>query len=710
MIDSLPGDTFKTGQVLNNTYEILGILGRGGTGEVYKARNTINNRVSAIKVLNAEFSANDDYLELIKREEEMRAIMHDAVVRYSDNSRTDDGHIFLVMDYIDGPSMDAHLKRGGMDARDLLIIAHRVAEGLVATHARGIVHRDLSPDNIILRGGEPARATIIDFGIAKDTTDGARTIVGNDFAGKYEYAAPEQIDGHAEGRSDLYALGASLLATFRGQVPRVGSSPGQVVRIKQQPLDVSGVPEPLAKVIAWLTAPEISNRPRDAAELVHFLDDIVMPDKGKAEPEDKAGKKRRIWPWLVVPALAAGGAGLWVSGVLQPLLDGFLHEPLPVAAPFKLNAVLDENGDSALLANAPDEAQAQIISAAFANVTGASVPDGAITLAQGSPSETWGQDMAALFGVASDLEDWQLVVADRNVGLTGLATDQVEKAFIATRFDEVASQAGYQASTDIAAGPRLLAAQALTDAAAPLSDCGVLTLTAPEGDTFLLGDTVRFSGDIASTQSRDAIAERLERIIGDRELRLDLNVLNDVICEASVAFTDFLGASPEAVGNSNINIALGYYGGSDEPNLTGVYKSGDNLKIEVIMPADDTRGYLWVLDADVNGNIYNLLPTQYRRDNTVANLGVVENGLRRITITYPKEVMLAEGRSKLSFELEPPAGKSQIYAIYSSKPLFSVLRPIEESITAFTEDLLNRKNDSSLEIYAISSRIFELRE
>ena len=104
-----------------------------------------------------------------------------------------------------------------------------MAEGLVATHARKIVHRDLSPDNIILRGGEPAQAVIIDFGIAKDASAGARTIVGNDFAGKYEYAAPEQMHGRAEPRSDLYALGASLLATFRGRVPDVGGSPGAVI-------------------------------------------------------------------------------------------------------------------------------------------------------------------------------------------------------------------------------------------------------------------------------------------------------------------------------------------------------------------------------------------------------------------------------------------------------------------------------------------------
>ncbi len=177
MKDPMPTDIFKLGQVLNNTYEIIGVLGRGGTGEVYLARNQINEREIAIKALNTRFSGKADYVELMKREDQMRAILHDAVVRYIECSRTDQGHVFLVMDYIDGPSLNDVMLERKVDDRDLLVIAHRVLEGLVATHKAGIVHRDLSPDNIILRGGDPEQATIIDFGIAKDTAAGAMTIV-----------------------------------------------------------------------------------------------------------------------------------------------------------------------------------------------------------------------------------------------------------------------------------------------------------------------------------------------------------------------------------------------------------------------------------------------------------------------------------------------------------------------------------------------------
>ena len=108
-----------------------------------------------------------------------------------------------------------------------------MAEGLHAAHTRNIVHRDLSPDNIILRDGDPAQAVIIDFGIAKDTNPGAETIVGNEFAGKYSYAAPEQLSGRTDARADIYSLGALLLANFRGASPQLGANPMEVVENKQ---------------------------------------------------------------------------------------------------------------------------------------------------------------------------------------------------------------------------------------------------------------------------------------------------------------------------------------------------------------------------------------------------------------------------------------------------------------------------------------------
>ena len=182
MIGSRPGDMFEPGDLLNNTYRIEALLGRGGTSEVYKARSEISGNTVALKVLKQEFSGNEDFTVLMAREENIREIRHDSVVRYSENHRTPDGRIYLLMDYIDGPGLDRKLKNGPMPVTDLLTICRRVSEGLQAAHKRKIVHRDLSPDNIILRDGDPEQAVIIDFGIAKDTNPGAETIAGNEFA------------------------------------------------------------------------------------------------------------------------------------------------------------------------------------------------------------------------------------------------------------------------------------------------------------------------------------------------------------------------------------------------------------------------------------------------------------------------------------------------------------------------------------------------
>ncbi|MEM9757478.1 MAG: serine/threonine-protein kinase, partial [Pseudomonadota bacterium] len=201
MKNPLPSDIFQPGQILNQTYEIEGVLGRGGTGEVYRAVNLVTGRTFAIKALIARFSDSG----IILREEQIRKIVHSAVVRYNECTRTDTGNVILVMDYIPGGSLADAMTAGALTPRDILIVGHRIAEGLAAAHAQGIVHRDLSPDNIILKDGRPDQATLIDFGIAKDTAEGAQTIVEG-FAGKYEYAAPEQLDGHADARSDVYAL------------------------------------------------------------------------------------------------------------------------------------------------------------------------------------------------------------------------------------------------------------------------------------------------------------------------------------------------------------------------------------------------------------------------------------------------------------------------------------------------------------------------
>ena len=433
MFDPLPSDIFQAGQILNNTYEIEGVLGRGGTGEVFLARNQVTGRMVAIKALNKQFSNNDAFRDLLTREMQMRDILDDAVVRYTECSRSDQNHVFLVMDYIEGPSISDVMLQRRLEPRELLIIAHRVAEGLMAAHRKGIVHRDLSPDNVILRGGSAERATIIDFGIAKDTAAGARTIVGNDFAGKYEYAAPEQLEGRAEPRSDLYSLGAMLLAAFRGQVPFAGATPGEMVRRKQAALDTGGLPEPLKGLIVWLTEPKLSDRAPSADAVVARLNQALKaPGPRSAKPASPAkpmpAKDRRTGPsglWVLLLPVLLIGAVAW--GYYTHQFDALFVAKLPLVKPYAFAAAPPAQGVAQLSGNAPDAATAAALAKAYTDLTQTAPPAAALQLADGSPGPDWPAGVAKGLATLGDLQDWTFVIADMTATVAGIAPDAVAR-------------------------------------------------------------------------------------------------------------------------------------------------------------------------------------------------------------------------------------------------------------------------------------------
>ncbi|AJC83151.1 protein kinase-like domain-containing protein (plasmid) [Rhizobium etli bv. phaseoli str. IE4803] len=696
MIDPLPGDIFRKNQVLNNTYEIEGVLGRGGTGEVYRASNKITGRVVALKALKRELSANAGYLELMKREEEMRGISHDAVVRYTDCSQTAEGYVYLVMDYVAGTPLNDYLERGGISSRDLLVVAQRVAEGLVATHERKIVHRDLSPDNIILRSGRPEEAVIIDFGIAKDSKTGARTIVGKEFAGKYEYAAPEQLHGQAEPRSDLYALGASLLATFRGKVPDVGTSPGEVVRYKERRLDTTGVPEPLKALIDDLTQPDPSRRPPTAAAVVKQVAELLRTDRGGRQEGGRGDRFGwRSWPAIVVVAAVAAIAGLWFAG----FGDSLFVKTLPVEAPYKLSAGLDGQHRATLSGFAPDADQQQAILAGFTRAAGLPAPKDALALAKGEPSERWAQDIDSFFAAADGLDEWRLDVTDRTVRLTGLAPDTSARDTVVSRFNEASRAAGYQPVVRIAAGPRSLTPDQLKSAIAPLETCGPLVVQAPEGANFPLGSTVAIRGNVAASGDIEALRQALAPRLGDRDLRFDTTVLNNQLCVVQSLLPD--------VPQGPMAIVLGY-GDKSEPNMSGVYSVGDNPVIDVLAPATIKDGYLWVAIADVTGNLFNVLPNIKRPDNALAGLGTVSDGMRTIRVAYST----ADGATdpaKLSFAVDNTFGRSLIIAMQTDRPLFAQLRPTTESTKSFAEDLHAVIASGNVSILSTTTRLIDTR-
>ncbi|MBU3031497.1 serine/threonine-protein kinase [Paracoccus marinaquae] len=691
----MQSDIFSPGQILNNTYEIIRVLGRGGTGEVYLARNQVVGRDVAIKALNARFSANSDYVELIKREEQMRDIINDAVVRYSECSRSDAGHVFLVMDYIEGPSLNEVMLERRLDDRSLLIIAHRVLEGLVATHSRGIVHRDLSPDNVILRDGRPERATIIDFGIAKDTAAGARTIVGNEFAGKYEYAAPEQLDGKSDYRADLYALGALLLAAARQEIPQVGSSPGEVVRFKHNPLDSSGLKPPLKDLIEWLSDPDPAGRPQNASEALERLDGWLKPDTarvgtGKQKPRGKG--RLQLLLGAAVILLAGLGAWLWTSGVFAP--------DLPEAVPYRLNASLVADGGGALSGNAPDEQIAAALRAAFGEATGISPPQNALTLARGMPGETWPDNMADLMVLASALTRWDLAVSDSSARLSGLAPDAATRDALLATLEGWQPDSGMSVQTDLAAGPERLTWATLQPHLDRLATCGPLTAPADQPAEFGLGERITVIGDLASVDDAEAIQSALASVIGDRDLRVEANVLNEDLCR--------IRAVLPVAASGGMSLWMGR-GDTGEAVLNGVFQTGQNPVVDVQFSATVTGASLWVMVVDNTGKVFHILPNINQPASLVDDLGAVDSGVRRVRVLWSLDEM-QENPQRLAVRVtEGNYGKSEIIAILSKTPLFDLRRPRDESVQSVAEALSETLAGREDQIIGVASRIIDAR-
>ncbi len=709
MIEPMPGDIFRTGQVLNNTYEILGVLGRGGTGEVYLARNRVVDRKVAIKALNSQFSGNADYVELMKREEEMRNIVHDAVVRYSECSMSDQNHVFLVMEFVDGTSLNDLMMERRVEDRELLIVAHRVLEGLVQVHRNGIVHRDLSPDNIILRDDEPERATIIDFGIAKDTTAGARTIVGNEFAGKYEYAAPEQLEGRAEPRTDLYSLGASLLAAARQEIPFPGSTPGEIIRRKQQPLDSAGLGEDLRRLIDWLAAPDPDDRPSEAAEALSWLDGVLKPKssqpgslhghggRGRRAARARDTKKRGKGLLVGLPVvLVAALGGLWMSGVFDTLFE----PTLPLVKPYELTVGNATDGSAVLSSHAPDQAGADIIRDGFQKATGLKAAEGAVILADGVPDPDWPTQMSQLLNLAGNLESWELSVSDTRAQLSGVASSSSARAALEAQLERFASTSGIEVTQDIVAGPQVLSRAALQASLSRLGSCGQLQASATPDGTYPLFDTITITGDLANKSDQNKIKDALDPVIGDRSLRFDMTVLNNDLCAIRAVLPD--------VPSANLSIWLGD-GATSAPSPSGVFHTNDNPVVEVHMPDSITEGSLWVMVVDNTGTVFHVLPNVNRTDHDVASLGEINNGVRQVRVLHSIEEF-KEDNSRLAIRVnEGDYGKTEVIAILSRSDLFDLRRPRDESVTSVAEALAGAIDGREGEIIGVASRIIDAR-
>src|SRR3989441_3465273 len=229
------------GTVLDGQYKFEPLLGRGGMGAVYKARHILLGDRVAIKLLPPEMRSNTEWLRRFQREgQAARRFRHHNAVTVYDLRTSADGTIYLVMEYVEGTTLDAELKRRkSFSPAEALTVLDPIMSVLNAAHEMGVVHRDLKPENIMIgkasTGGEPV-VKLLDLGIAKlrevagaeKTGNTALTIAGEMLGTPY-YMSPEQWgelprDGSSEidGRADIYSLGIVCYEIVAGKRPFVG--------------------------------------------------------------------------------------------------------------------------------------------------------------------------------------------------------------------------------------------------------------------------------------------------------------------------------------------------------------------------------------------------------------------------------------------------------------------------------------------------------
>jgi eukaryotic-like serine/threonine-protein kinase len=340
--------------VLDDRYDVVRPLGSGGMGEVYLAHDRVLGRDVALKVLRKQYAGDDEFAERFKREAmSVASLSHPNIVQVYDRGETEEGASYIAMEYVPGGTLKERISREGpLEAADAAGLGAQVAEALGAAHDRGMVHRDIKPQNVLLaaRGG----AKVADFGIARAGSSATISRTGS-VMGTAGYMSPEQALGKpATPKSDLYSLGVVLYEALTGALPYTADNPiavsmKHVNEPLRPPVELNPrIPKGMNALVRKLLAKDPEDRYADADELA---DDLWRVNRGLEPVAAGVGRKqgpstqrnavaspnvtskmqrprpgpvvsyrrRRRLPWLLI-ALAAILFTLGVLGSIQAVL------------------------------------------------------------------------------------------------------------------------------------------------------------------------------------------------------------------------------------------------------------------------------------------------------------------------------------------------------------------------------------------------------
>ncbi|MCA9585344.1 MAG: protein kinase [Myxococcales bacterium] len=287
--ESGSGEDPLLGKLLGESYQITRLIGEGGMGLVYEARHLrLKERRFAVKVLHPDMVKSTEIVARFQREaESASSLSHPNVVDVFDVHRLADGTPYLVAEYLDGEELAVHVqKHGPLDARAAAQVIRQVCRALSAAHARGIVHRDMKPENVFVMkkddDGEGLEVKVLDFGISKAGGTATHLTKTGVIMGTPSYMAPEQARGAVvDHRADVYSTGAVLYFTVTGARPFDSDDPTATLALvltkdPVRPRDINPrVPEALELVIQRAMAKDPAERFASMADLERALDPFV---------------------------------------------------------------------------------------------------------------------------------------------------------------------------------------------------------------------------------------------------------------------------------------------------------------------------------------------------------------------------------------------------------------------------------------------------
>jgi serine/threonine protein kinase len=351
-------------------YRLEALVGRGGTSTVYRAENPRLGIPVALKILNPELAEDESFRERFVRESRLAAgVNHPNIIPIHDAGVWEDA-LYIAMRYVAGGDLKARVRAGPLPPEQALSILAQVGSGLDAAHARGLVHRDVKPGNVMVDAGPgpdaPEIAYLTDFGLIKNVQSGGRATPSGEFLGTIDYVAPEQIEGRpVDGRADVYSLGCLAFECLTGHVPFERENDAAILwaHIQEEPPAATSFNADLPLGVDGALARAMAKQPDDrfstCGELVAALRDELETDTGRAASLTLPLKRRPTssrWPGLGRLAALLAGLVLGAAGAAAALLatDGDGRETRTVTRGETVTRTISAPAESRLATAIPE--------------------------------------------------------------------------------------------------------------------------------------------------------------------------------------------------------------------------------------------------------------------------------------------------------------------------------------------------------------------